>query len=374
MLLYSPVFWPSLGGVEAITETLGREMIAAGIDCRVVTETPSDEARDYPFEVIRKPSITERFRLTNWCDIVHSNSASVAFWPYCELLKKPFIWTHNGYQVACIDGLGWEAGNPAPIAPIASFRHHWKLNGARKALIGGFKLIFRRYVAIQGVSLNIPATRWVDKRLKLPRSVQAYTPYPNAGFLSSTGDKINPKIDFLYVGRLVTEKGVDTLIQALALLSEKRDQRPTLRIIGGGPQAPGLKALTKDLDLLGQIDFTGPLSGDKLKDAIAETSIALVPSIWEEPMGGVTLELLSAGKSLIVSQKGGHAEVCGDAALTFSNGDPEALAARMATLLDSPMKQAQLREAAKGRIGQFSAKRLTRRYISIYESVVADWQ
>ncbi|WOO42112.1 glycosyltransferase family 4 protein [Rubellicoccus peritrichatus] len=372
VLLYSPVFWPSVGGVEAITETLGIEMTTAGIDCYVVTETESEEQREYPFRVIRKPTIAERFRLTSWCDIIHSNSASVAMWPYAELLRKPFIWTHNGYQAACIDGLGWEAGKPAPIAPIPSFWHHWKVNGAKSALIGGLKLVVRRHVALNHVALNIPATRWVDKRLALPRSVQAYTPYPNKNFLSPTGDTNASSVDFLYVGRLVTEKGVNTLIEALALLSKAQGSQPTLRIVGGGPEKDDLESLAQELKVRNQIEFTGPLSGDALRKAISEAAIAIVPSIWEEPMGGVTLELLSAGKCLIVSEKGGHAEVCGKAALTFLNGNPEALANQMDTLINDPEQQTELRSFGKEKLTQFSAKRLTNRYIQIYNSVIQE--
>ena len=347
-------------------------MTKAGVCCRVVTETKAPKEKSYPFEVIRNPSVAERIRLTLWADIVHSNSASVAMWPYTALLGKPFIWTHNGYQVACIDGLGWEADGLAPIDPFQSFRHHLKLNGYRHALTGGFKLMVRRCVALNGVALNIPATKWVNRRLKLPKSIQAYTPYPNHAFVPANNHGDSPA-DFLYVGRLVSEKGVDTLILAFKKFCDHlKDKKPKIRIVGGGPQSGNLKSLAAGCGLGRQVEFTGPLSGDALKAAIDGAAIAVVPSIWEEPMGGVTLELMSAGKCLIVSANGGHAEVCGDAALTFPNGDAGALAARMRQLFENPEMQQELKDKARTRLDLFFAEKLTRRYIAIYRNVIED--
>jgi len=366
VLLYSPVFWPSLGGVEAITETLASELIGLGADCRVVTETAAAQEREYPFAVIRKPSVFQRVQLTRWADIVHSNSASVAFWPYCDLLGVPFMWTHNGYQASTLDGLGWEAGAPAPLTPLASFRHHWRLRGPGPALVGGAKLLLRRHVARNGVVMNIPATRWVGQRLNLPRSVQAYTPYPNKDF--SAGEAGEPSVEFIYVGRLVSEKGVDVLLRALARLSPGEGENGALlRIVGDGPQRPHLQALAEELGLASAVEFTGALAGEHLRQAMATARIAVVPSTWEEPMGGVTLELMAAGKCLVVSERGGHAEVCGPAALTFPNGDAAALADVLKTLRDDPALQKQLTQAAPDRLRAFDSTALAERYLALYE-------
>ena len=43
ILLYSSVFWPSLGGVETITATLAENIVRLGQECIVVTETPSEQ-------------------------------------------------------------------------------------------------------------------------------------------------------------------------------------------------------------------------------------------------------------------------------------------------------------------------------------------
>ena len=362
-----------MGGVEAITEVLGEELVKAGIDVRVVTETPATESREFPFEVIREPNVYQRFRLAQWADVIHSNSASVAMWPYAELVQCPFIWTHNGYQVACIDGLGWECNALAPIDPWASFWHHFELNGSLKALKGGAKLIFRRFVALSGVSLNIPATRWVSSRLGLPRSYQAYTPYPTKRFAGLSSE---PRADanYLFVGRLVSEKGVDILLKAFKeLASESSHQNERLLIIGDGPMRSELEAIVSDYGLQSQVEFTGALRGDALHHAMLRSEIAIVPSTWEEPMGGVTLELLATGRALIVSRRGGHAEVAGAAAVTFDNGSHESLAARMRELSSKPHLRERLCAAAPKQLNFFAEERLTAAYITVYKAVIQFW-
>lgn len=373
VLLYSPVFWPSLGGVEAISEVLCEELVRAGIDVRVVTETPAPEPREFPFPVIRRPSVFKRMELALWADVIHSNSASVALWPYAELARRPFIWTHNGYQTACIDGLGWEQNVPAPIAPMASFWHHWRVRGPRAALIGGFKLLVRRFVALRCVALNIPATRWVGRRLALPRSFQAYTPYPTKRFGGALRE-VSPDATYLFVGRLVSEKGVDVLLEAFKMVLQKPGrENDRLLVVGDGPVRANLETFVCENELAGRVEFTGALRGDALRAAMGRAEIAIVPSTWEEPMGGVTLELLATGRALIVSRRGGHAEVAGEAALVFENGDAPALAERMAELARDDALRAQLRTAAPARLHAFGEEKLTARYIDIYKALTGFW-
>jgi glycosyltransferase involved in cell wall biosynthesis len=60
-----------------------------------------------------------------------------------------------------------------------------------------------------------------------------------------------------------------------------------------------------------------------------------VPSFWEEPMGGVALQLLAAGRAMIVSKNGGLREVVGAAGLSFTNGNVDELYAAMKEMMDN---------------------------------------
>lgn len=369
ILLYSSVFWPSLGGVETITATLAENIVRLGKECIVVTETPSEQDDNRSYRVVRRPTIRERFELTRQCELVHSNGASVAMFPFAKLNHKPFIWTHNGYQVSCVDGLGWVDDEPAPMTPIPSLIYHFQKKGLFHVIKESIKLAVRRYVATQ-VDLNIAATQWVAKRQPLNNQVVAYTPYPLNQFKESK--ILEPKkYDFIYVGRLVSEKGVSDLIKAFhELVSDSCYREKRLAIVGDGQLKPILENLVSDLNIADKVVFFGSKSGTELLKIIAQSQIAVVPSVWEEPMGGVALELLAAGKNMIVSELGGHAECVGNAGLKFTNGNYLSLYECMVKLIaDDALAKQQLHNASH-QIGVFDEIQLTKRYIDIYESVI----
>ena len=369
ILLYSSVFWPSLGGVETITATLAENIVRLGNECIVVTETPSDKEDIRSYRVVRHPTLRERFELARQCDLVHSNGASLAMFPFARLNNKPFIWTHNGYQVSCVDGLGWVDGDPAPMTPIASLIYHLQKKGLVHFLKESVKLAVRRYVAAN-VDLNIAATQWVAKRQPLKNQVVAYTPYPLDQFKASRSVGYK-NYDFIYVGRLVSEKGVSDLINAFHLLiSSPNYRKKTLAIVGDGNIKPTLEKLVTELQVADQVFFLGSKYGKELVEIINQAQIAVVPSVWEEPMGGVALELLAAGKNIIVSELGGHAECVGNAGLKFKNGDYQSLYECMLKLLtDQPLAKQQLVNAST-QVEAFDEFKLTKRYLGIYKSVI----
>ena len=75
---------------------------------------------------------------------------------------------------------------------------------------------------------------------------------------------------FVYLGRRVPEKGVDTLVRAAA------QARVRLRIVGTGPEEPALRALAAELK--GDVEFTGYLSGPDLRAAISSARRGIVPT------------------------------------------------------------------------------------------------
>jgi glycosyltransferase involved in cell wall biosynthesis len=133
---------------------------------------------------------------------------------------------------------------------------------------------------------------------------------------------------------------------------------------------PALETLARDSGVAGQVEFLGALRGDEVPAAMEQARIGVVPSTWEEPYGGVSLEWLAAGRNLIVSARGGHAECVGDAALHFENGDVESLRTCMSQLLsDGALAEAQ-RQRARNRIEAFDEERLAQRFIDLYARAV----
>ena len=376
IIIYSSVFFPSLGGIETITSTLAENLTLLGHECIVITETPSNDVQllDYNYKVGRQPTWQQRLALTRECDIVHSNGASIAMYLYARLNNKPFVWTHNGYQVSCVDGLGWVDGKATPMTPMASLAYHFRKRGLFYGLKESVKLGLRRYVA-NHVELNIAATHWVAKRQPLKNQVVAYTPYPLNRFKCARSANSTWKYDFIYVGRLVSEKGVPELINAFNLLVSTPGYRDkTLIIVGSGSMKSQLEEMTKDLDLEANITFLGSKFGSELIDVINQAKIGIVPSAYEEPMGGVSLELLAAGKNIIVSEDGGLAECVGEAGLKFKNGDAKSLYECMFKLLTDDVLGKEQREKALDQIELFDEIELTKNYLHIYMNVIKKYQ
>ena len=371
ILLYSRPFFPAVGGLETVSMTLAEKIVAAGHVCTVLTETPAGtSSRVFPFAVERAPDLRRRLALARSADLIHSNGATVAFFPFAKLARKPFIWTHIGYHLACVDGAGWLDDAPAPFTPLASLRAHARKRGAYRGAIEAVKLGVRRSIG-HVVDKNVAISRWVATRQPLPRQVVIYNPFPLDRFKRARPAIDAPRYDFLYVGRLVSEKGVTTLLGALRSLNARPGRRPAnLLVVGDGERAEAYKALSASLGLSAHVDFVGQKRDEALLGAVAQGRIAVVPSELEEPMGGVALELLAAGLPLIVSERGGLAECVGEAAWTFPNGDVEALAARMAAVLDDEALRVSKASAARAVVERFDETRLAQQYLDLYREII----
>lgn len=375
ILLYSYSFWPNIGGVEDVGHSLAKGLVEAGHEVTVVTETPSQNHRLVPYTLVRHPGILERVKLVSEHDLVHSNGSSVSLFFLATLLDKPFSWTHHGYQLQCIDGAGWVNGKPAPMTPWASFRHHLRLFGL-KAIPGGIKLWLRRIVGLLA-DANVAASLHQERRQPLPRQWVIYNPIEVDDFKVGSAEiaKANlakAQTSFTFIGRLISEKGVDDLLYALAYLNNNEEHRLgsrsyTLQIIGEGTEAESLQKLASQLDLDGNVWFRGSLTSKELFEAINEAGVCVLPSAWEEPGALIVMELLAAGKPLIVSRAGWLSECALDACRTFPNRDRIALARTLEEVFNDKAVQEDLVTRAIARIKQFDPKQQVAEYVELFE-------
>jgi glycosyltransferase involved in cell wall biosynthesis len=148
----------------------------------------------------------------------------------------------------------------------------------------------------------------------------------------------------LAAGRLAAQKGFSTLLDAAARW-QRRDPVPRLVIAGDGPLGPALRAQAAAAGT--EVRFLGPRPDVPV--LLAAADVVVVPSSWEgQPL--IVQEALRAGRPLVASRAGGIADLTGmDGALLVPPGDPEALAAAVAGLLDDPREAAALAAAARRR-------------------------
>ena len=360
-----------VGGVETVTDTMAELFNKLGQDCEVITPVENPEPDTFSYKVHRKPGLLKTIKLVSNSDLVISKGASLAMVPYCMLLAKPFIWIHSGYQASCVDGLGWADGEPAPLTPRASIAFHYRRSGLFYAAKAAFKLYLRRFASKHLVAMNVAVSDWVAMRQPFKKQIRIHNPFPIYRFADSAPAAPGPTYQFLYLGRLVSEKGVGTLIKAIGLMLRESPGEPLdLLIVGEGGWRGKLESLAREVGAQKNVVFAGRKTGGELKALIQQCEIAVVPSEWEEPMGGVALELLAAGRPLIVSKDGGLAECVGDAALLFDNGDHAMLANRMTQLLRDEKLRETLKENAKTQLKQFDPEKLASQYINLFEYVL----
>lgn len=163
-------------------------------------------------------------------------------------------------------------------------------------------------------------------------------------FLPSLGESHPGGVGYgVFTGRLSPEKGVRTLLQALALAGN-----PRFYIAGDGPIRAELESVAAGLNLT-NTEFLGHLDRVALDRLARDASFAVVPSEWYENCPYAILEAMAAGKALIASDLGGMAELVQheQTGLTFAPRDAAALAAAIRRLASDSALAVRLGTAAR---------------------------
>ena len=112
-----------------------------------------------------------------------------------------------------------------------------------------------------------------------------------------------------YVGRLIYAKGIQDLLQAVALLDKKANFPPLfLNIVGGGVYKEKLQELAKNLKIEARVRFLGELDDSKIKKVFNETDVFVNPS-YSEGFPTSVLEAGVAGLPVVATDVGGTREI-----------------------------------------------------------------
>ncbi len=151
-------------------------------------------------------------------------------------------------------------------------------------------------------------------------------------------------------GRLVPERGVERLLDALAATyGEWR-----LRVIGTGPSHEALEQHAQRLGLSSRIEWLGALPRDELPAFWSQADVVVAPSLstpgWVEPTGRVVLQAMAHGVAPVVSRSGALPDVVGDAGLIVEERDPAALARAIQGFVANPERARTMGAAARQRV------------------------
>ena len=189
----------------------------------------------------------------------------------------------------------------------------------------------------------------------------------------------------LFVGRIEPLKGLDSLLNAVALLEQRGAlgrHSIQLMVIGGEPDASPaqltaemsrLQALTRELQIEPRVTFLGKRSQDTLQYYYSAAEAVVMPSHYES-FGLVALEAMACGTPVVASETGGLVFLVrdGETGLHVPTADPAALADKLELLLEDRELLTRLGNQAAKYARGFGWPGVADRVIQIYEQLVAD--
>jgi len=223
----------------------------------------------------------------------------------------------------------------------------------------------------QKAARNVAPTAHVAVRLALPRTVTIYHGVPTAPAFPTISEEfcLSP-ISFAYVGRLVSEKGLELLVEAARRL-HVAGCAFDLMFIGDGPERPILEERVDAFGLRPRVAFTGFLRGNELEKALREVAIVVMPSIWEEPAGLSAMEHMMRGRMVIATEIGGVGELVDGTGLKFPVGDIDALTLCMKRVIDEPTLAKELGNKSRQRALQlFGEDRMVAEHLAAYRELL----
>ncbi|MBI4301045.1 MAG: glycosyltransferase family 4 protein [Chloroflexi bacterium] len=173
-----------------------------------------------------------------------------------------------------------------------------------------------------------------------------------------------------YVGRLVTEKGIPILLQAVAGLEGDWE----LRLLGDGPLREESEREALKLGIEKRTIFLGSVPSTKVAQHLGELDVLVLPSItrprWKEQFGRVLVEAMACGIPVIGSDSGEIPHVIGDAGLIFREGEAIHLRQQLQLLITDIALRRQLAQRGRERLqAHFTQKKVAADTHKVYEMI-----
>ncbi|MEJ0032562.1 MAG: glycosyltransferase family 4 protein [Bacteroidota bacterium] len=273
--------------------------------------------------------------------------------PSATLFHKNFVYEKSLRSVfpfdAVFKGVYRDSVIETAILALAVAFHH---------LVGTWRYKVDFYIALT----SFAKTKFIGARMPLPASKVLVKP----NSVSDCGMSQQRRRDhFLFVGRLVEEKGLRTLLQAAFLMPFK------LIIIGDGPLRQEVIDHTK---VNPNVVYLGPQNKATVISHMKACAALVFPSLWYEGLPLTMIEAFSAGTPVIASNHGAMAELIRDGVngLLFDPGRERDLARRMDDILHERVDVDAISERARSTyLRYFTPERNYNLLLTIYNKAIA---
>ncbi len=293
------------------------------------------------------------FRMTSmirWADIVHITSVysfpTIPALLFCKILQKPVVWSPRGALQR------WE-GSTRPLlkkvwesicnALLDKHRCVLHVTSENEAEESGQKITKARIEIIKN-GIDIPKEN--PERVWMP----------------------DGKLRLLFMGRLHPKKGIENLLHAMRILSEKC----TLTICGTGDDdyRLSLKNIIDSFSIAERVHFAGHVEGDLKAEVFRNSDVCIVPSHTEN-FGMVVAEALAHGVPVIASKGTPWSEIIGHQCGLWVENDPASLVAAITAMRSKNLYQM----GSNGRRWlkeEFSWDIIARGMLSLYQRLIGN--
>ena len=400
---------PVIGGLERHVETLSHELISLGHSVTVVTfqigDQPAEETTGgvrvirirgwstrltalhadaaRPFHpTLPDPGAMAALRRVvrhQRPDVVHSHSwLEYSFFPQYHAHRGPaHVVTLHDYGLACPKKTFQYSGRRTAVGQPCSGPRLAKCLGCAPAQYGLLKGTAVTTGLRASRALHGRADRYIAVSEAVAKSSLAVLPggfriavipsmVPNglpALARETPRPAFLPEQDgyLMFAGSFGRHKGVDVLLEARSRMRN----RPPLVLVG-----------TSHGDVP-RVDDPGVVVVRDIQPAQVmaswlRASVAVVPSVWSEPLGRVAAEAMLVGRAVVASDVGGLRDVVADGVTGFTvpPGDPGALAAALDNLLDDPQKRQRFGEAARVHARRLEAAAVAPQIVKVFEDAI----
>jgi glycosyltransferase involved in cell wall biosynthesis len=310
ILITTGVFAPESGGPATYTPSLAARLVEAGHQVTVITysqESQYDFDAKYPFtliRIVRQSRIMSRvrflaavFREMQASDLVYTLDWFAAGLPVmiaARLRGKKYIVRIGGDYL-------WEQkyleSGAAPVT-LADF-YALRLDRTPRYMIS--RLIIRSVLLHAArVVFNSDTQRSLYEReygLNPAKTATIYNPSPN---IDNSIVRNTPTKEFIYWGRIIVMKNIDSLIRAFAKAKLSNDF--TLTIIGDGPQKQRLEALIKELKMEAKVTMFPSMQQRDAWIRVKDARAFVLPS-WTDISPNQVCEALALGIPALVTKE-----------------------------------------------------------------------
>ncbi len=371
------LFHPWVGGTERQAQTLARTLIGRGIDVRIVTgrwfrRTDRRETID-SIPVYRNHTMWEFFGIRGL--------RKLGGYLYMATLGWHLWRTRRDYDVIHIHGMNYHSAvavrlgrwlgrptvtklaNSGRASDVDKMRFDRQLWGARfllpMALRSDRFIALNTAVADELRSVGVPRERIVS----IPNGVSM------EGIVAKSDYSLVGRAHVVFVGRLHEQKGLTTLVDAIAELHRHRPDSVEVTLVGEGPYRTDLDAHVRRLGLSEVVHMPGE-SAD-VTTTLRGADVFVLPS-RAEGLSNALLEAMAHGLPVVVSDIPGNSDVVEHDrdGLRFVSGDHHALADCLAALAADEALRARLGSHARATIeARYALHDVVDRYLDLYEEL-----